>query len=120
VRRAIRIALWTALLVGAFVVGATWGDDKPVPDALGIKIRDAQLEQTRAQAQQMQIVQQYQQLQSTLQDDTKKLQALKDQALKEAGLDPKEWTVDEEHLTFVKLAAPPEPPKVAPTTGGKP
>jgi hypothetical protein len=80
-----------------------------IPDDIGVRIKDNQLQQTRLQNQMFQLAQQYQVAQQGIQDKTKELESLKREALEKAKLDPATNDVDVEKLVFISKAPPPAP-----------
>lgn len=99
--------LIVALLLGSFLAYAA--EELPrIPDNVGVRIRNVQLDQARLQNQVAQLQAQYQNVQRALADDDKQLESLKTVALTSANLDAARYDVDLEKLTFI---AKPEPPK---------
>lgn len=88
-----------------------YADNQKVPDNIGVRIRNIQLDQTRTQAQNLQLQQQYSTNQQTLQHDQGELDSLKKEALAGAKLDPVGWDVDLESLEFVAKPKAPEAKK---------
>ena len=82
-----------------------------VPDDIGVRIRNNQLDQARLQNQLLQLAQQYQTAQQTIEHDKLEMGELKNEALKAAKLDASGWDVDVDKLQFVPKPAPPSKPE---------
>jgi hypothetical protein len=82
-----------------------------VPDDIGIRIKNNQLDAARLQNQMMQLSQQYQADQQAVEHGTQELASLKREALEKAKLDPATNDVDVEKLVFIAKPAPSKPPE---------
>lgn len=82
---------------------------KKIPDDIGVRIRNVQLDQSHLQTQLLQLAQQYQADQQAIQHDNDELNSLKAEALKSASLDPATNDVDVERLQFITKPGPPKP-----------
>jgi hypothetical protein len=82
-----------------------------VPDDIGIRIKNNQLDAARLQNQMMQLSQQYQADQQAVEHGTQELASLKREALEKAKLDPATNDVDVEKLVFISKPVPPKPPE---------
>jgi hypothetical protein len=80
-----------------------------VPDSIGVRIRNVQLDQEHVKTNIIQLQNAYAEQNKQGLSDAHELDLLKKEALESAKLDPKEWTVDVDHLVFAKI--PPPAPK---------
>lgn len=95
--------------VGLFA--AEEAKDMKVPSDIGVRIRNVQLDQTRLQAQIVQLQAQYNADQQAIQHDEQELGMLKTEALATAKLDAAKYDVDTEKLIFITKPAKPEAKK---------
>jgi len=81
-----------------------------VPDEVGVKIRDVQLDETKLENQLLQLSQQYQADQKKIENDEKRLVELKAEALKAANLEAEsdQWDVDIDKLQIMAKPKPAE------------
>jgi hypothetical protein len=102
------IVAFAGLFIWAAVASLIAADTK-VPADIGVRIRNVQLDVSRIQTQLLQLQQQYQTDQTTLQHDQGELDDLKKEALTAQHLDAKDWDVDTEKLEFVAKPKPAAP-----------
>ena len=75
-------------------------------DASHAKIRDIQLQQKNVETQYLQMQQQMENLKSQYNQFATQLAKAEDDAYKEAGAKPEEWSLNVETLKFVKIEKP--------------
>lgn len=102
------VLVWIAFFALAAI--GVWADAPKVPAEIGVRIRNVQLDQARIQSQILQLQNQYQAMQQTLQHDAGELDSLKKEALASAKLDST-WDVDLDKLEFVAKPKAPEAKK---------
>lgn len=80
-----------------------------IPDDIGLRIRNNQLDQARIQNQMAQMAQQYQADQAAITHDQQEMVSLKHEALNKANKDVDKWDVDEEKLVYIPKPPAPKP-----------
>lgn len=104
--------LWYFVIFVALAGVDIWAiENNKVPAEIAVRIRNVQLDQSRIQAQVLQLQAQYATDQQTLAHDQGELDSLKKEALAAAKLDPATNDVDLEKLEFITKAKAPEAKK---------
>jgi hypothetical protein len=92
---------------------ATAGGPK-VPDSIGLRFRNVQLDQEHTRTNIMQLQAAYAEQNKQSMSDAHEIEMLKKEALENLKLDPKEWDIDVDKLVAVKRPPAPAPAEKKP------
>jgi glucose dehydrogenase len=92
---------------------ATPGAQK-VPDSIGLRFRNVQLDQEHTRTNIMQLQAAYAEQNKQSMSDAHEIEMLKKEALENLKLDPKEWDIDVDKLVAVKRPPAPAPAEKKP------